>query len=307
MLEAYKGVSFQPWLRGSLEGISPEQLAPLFGFLDLLRPGVLLQVVLLARLKGGRSIDAGNVRGELKRAGFSREMLLANVRSLARLVRGLTSRRQSSEWSGYTTQTSYSEPDREAKQAFVDAAARTRHWRLVWDLGCNAGELTERFAAHAQTVVGMDADPLAIDRFYRRLESQRVSNVLPLVSSVSDGFAGLGFRGTERKSLLARGQPELVVALALVHHLTFSAGIPLTDFVEWVAGLGGDLLTEFVDREDPMAQRVLRNATRPHPDYRREVFEALLHQRFASVEQLALGCGTRTLYFCRRSSGGSAV
>ena len=44
LLQAYKGVAFQPWLRGSLEGISPEQFRSLMSARDLLRRGVLTHV-----------------------------------------------------------------------------------------------------------------------------------------------------------------------------------------------------------------------------------------------------------------------
>jgi hypothetical protein len=37
LLQAYKGVAFQPWLRGSLEGISPAECRSLLGLRDRLR------------------------------------------------------------------------------------------------------------------------------------------------------------------------------------------------------------------------------------------------------------------------------
>ena len=50
MLQAYKGVAFQPWLRGAVDGITPEEMAGLFATRDLVRGGVLAHVVLQARL-----------------------------------------------------------------------------------------------------------------------------------------------------------------------------------------------------------------------------------------------------------------
>jgi hypothetical protein len=45
MLQAYKGIDFRPWLRGSLDGIPAGSLRPLFSARDLLRPGVMMHVV----------------------------------------------------------------------------------------------------------------------------------------------------------------------------------------------------------------------------------------------------------------------
>lgn len=49
MLQAYRGVDFQPWLRSTV-GISPAQMAGLLSFRDLLRRGVPTHVWLHSRL-----------------------------------------------------------------------------------------------------------------------------------------------------------------------------------------------------------------------------------------------------------------
>jgi hypothetical protein len=57
------------------------------------------------------------------------------------------------------------------------------------------------------------------------------------------------------------------------------------------------LVVEFVDPEDPMADRLLANKPAGmHGDYRREVFEPLLEARFDVVEREQFPSGTRILY-----------
>jgi hypothetical protein len=90
LLQAYKGVPFQPWLRGSLEGIEPAQMRALLGFRDRFRRGVLTNVVLHAKLES-RYADR-EVKTDLKKAGFRAELIRANARKLRRLVERL-------EWS----------------------------------------------------------------------------------------------------------------------------------------------------------------------------------------------------------------
>ena len=51
LLQAYKGIPFRPWLRGSLDGISPTDCARVFSFRDLFRRGVPSHVALHARLE----------------------------------------------------------------------------------------------------------------------------------------------------------------------------------------------------------------------------------------------------------------
>src|SRR5919108_6471437 len=87
LLQAYKGVPFHPWLRGSLEGIEPGEMRRLLGFRDRFRRGVLSHVVLHARLEG-RYSDR-DVKGELRQAGFHAELIRANARKLRKLVERL--------------------------------------------------------------------------------------------------------------------------------------------------------------------------------------------------------------------------
>ena len=69
--------------------------------------------------------------------------------------------------------------------------------------------------------------------------------------------------------------PDLVLALALVHHLSIGANVPLAEVVDFLVSLGGELVVEFVEPHDPMAQRLLSNKPDgTHDDYRTDVFES---------------------------------
>jgi len=145
----------------------------------------------------------------------------------------------------------------------------------------------------------MDADYVAVDRLYRALKNERVRNILPLVFNVTDPSPGLGWRNLERKRLDERGRPDLVLALALIHHVVIDGNIPMGEFLGWLHALGGDLVIEFVTREDPMVVGLLRNKEDHYADYHQEVFERELAARFTILRQQPLGSGTRVMYHAR--------
>jgi ribosomal protein L11 methylase PrmA len=296
MLQAYKDVPFQPWLRGSLEGIEPRDLHALFGLRDRLRPGVLGHVTLQAGAEKRYGATTRDVRADLKRAGFNAAIIKANVSRLARLVSSLRWSRTSSTWAGYADRTSYGAEDAERKAAFVQAAAATWPRRLVWDLGGNTGRYSRIAAAHAEYVVTVDADPLAIDRLYGELQREGPANILPLVGNVADPSPGLGWRGLERLPLSGRGRPDLILCLALIHHVVISANVPLAEVVDWLASLGGELVIEFVTKDDPMVKTLLRNKDDQYTDYDQGLFEARLDLRYRVVARETIQGGTRTLY-----------
>ena len=133
-------------------------------------------------------------------------------------------------------------------------------------------------------VVAIDGDEVAVDRLYRELRSEGSERILPLALDLVDASPGLGWRGSERQRLEQRRRPDLVLALALVHHLAIGANVPLAGVVDWLADLGAALVIEFPTREDPMVARLLsRKREDAHPDYGLETFEApartSLHRR----------------------------
>jgi len=300
MLQAYRDLAPHAWLRGNIDGIPPGDCRRMMSTRDLLRRGVLTHVVLQAKAEARYGGSGRDMRAELKRAGFSTALIRANVRSLRALVDSLAWEPGRSQWSEYTTEHSYDVEDEERKVRFVASVAGTRRWPLVWDLGCNTGRFARLVADHAACVVALDADQLAVERFYRVLAAEGNRTILPLVGNLADPSPGLGWRGRERVPLADRGKPDLILCLALLHHLVISANIPLPDLLDWLAGLGADLVIEFVDRGDPMVQRLLLNKTDQYGDYDRAAFERGLAASFTIVRTEPLGSGTRFLYHASR-------
>jgi hypothetical protein len=298
LLQAYKGVAFQPLLRGQVDGIPPRQLRQLLSGRDQLRPGVLKHVTLHSAMES-RMSRAGtqNVREELEAAGYSSELNRATVRALRKLVAGLSWRPDASHWADYQQTSTYTDQERAAKGAFVEAALAGRRLGLVWDLGCNDGTYARIAARHAAGVVAVDLDDTVVDGLYRRLRGEGQTRILPLVMNLTDPSPGIGWRGRERAPFFGRARPDAVLCLALVHHLALAANVPLPEVVDWLRSLDARVVVEFVDPADPMAQRLLGNL-KPglHDAYRREAFERLLGERFEVERRLELPSGTRTLY-----------
>jgi SAM-dependent methyltransferase len=303
LLNAHKGIDFQPLLRGRLEGITPAHCRNLLSARDLFRRGVLGHVWLHSRLERRYASRSEPLAEDLRRAGFKHELILANVRKLQAVVSRLEWRPEPSAWSGYAPAESYSNDDEGRKLEFVRDIVRSRRWPLVWDLGCNDGRYARLASESADYVVAMDADHAVVNRLYSVLKAEGARTILPLVVDVADPSPGLGWRGVERRKLEARGTPTLVVCLALVHHLALSSNVPLPELVAWLASLDASLVVEFVSADDPMAQRLLaRKPAGLHGDYTRDAFEYELARAFTIERREELGAGTRTLYFACRGT-----
>ena len=299
LLQAYKDVPFQLWLRGSLDGIESEHLVRLMSARDFLRPGVFTHVFMQARMQSSLGNSQRDLKRDLRKAGFSKRLIVSNVKRIQKLIQGLKWEPVRSVWADYAVTNVYSEEERERKAAFVREVVHSRFWELTWDLGCNTGVFSRIAAENARYVVALDADQLAVERLFQALKAERIKTILPLLNNLADPSPNLGWRGLERKSLANRGKPELVLCLALIHHLVIGANIPLGEFVEWLAGLGADLVIEFITKEDAMVQTLLRNKEDNYSDYNKEYFEECLSKAFDLVRHERINSGRRILYYAK--------
>jgi SAM-dependent methyltransferase len=301
LLQAHKDLPFHALLRGSLDGIPPHDARAVFSTRrDRLRKGVLANVVLHARLEDRYAdVSGGEVKRQMRGAGFGKALLDANLRKLEKLVRGLRWRAGETAWTGYGEHNTYDDASAARKAEFVREAAARRTGGLTWDVGCNDGTYARIAAESADYVVAIDADHATVDALYRALREEGRPDILPLVVDVTDPSPGLGWRGLERAPLERRGTPDLTLCLALVHHVTITGNVPVREFVGWLASLDSALVIEFPDRSDPMVQKLLSGKPdRANPDYDKAGFEAALGERF-QVDRTEPVSETRTLYEAR--------
>lgn len=311
LLQAYKDIPFQPWLRGNIDGISPHDCSQLMSVRDLLRPGVFSHVYLQAKAQARyakfdqsgqpalhtKSSRQQDLKHDLRRAGFQTALIQSNVSRLTKLIQSLSWQRSRSTWSEYTHHLPYTDAEQAQKADFVRRVTHSRPWSMVWDLGCNTGTFSRIAAQNANTVVAMDIDALVIERFYQALKTEGESKILPLVSNVADPVPNLGWRGTERRALDRRTKPQLILSLALIHHLVIGANIPLHEFIHWLAGFKAAVVIEFITRDDPMVQTLLRHKDDHYTDYETAYFEQCLSAAFEVIERQPLVSSTRILYY----------
>ena len=290
LLTAHLGIPFQPLLRSRLEGIPAEEAVRYFRGLQRLRRGVPSHVWFAAKAERA----AAGVRPK-SRQRQGETVLLALIDSLLRLVAGLSHRPAPSPWTRYVDVHSY-DADYAKKERFVADHVAAARPALVWDLGANTGAMSRIAAQSAGMVVAVDGEHGAIELLYRNLvSSAEPQNIVPLVMDIANPSPAQGWAGRERSAFAARRRPDVVLCLALIHHLRVTANIPLALFLDWLHGLRAIVVLEFVEREDEMFQSLLAHKDERYPDYTAENFHREVAQRFDICVRLPLKGGLREL------------
>ena len=207
-------------------------------------------------------------------------------------------------WSGYVGERPhYTEDALQAKMAQVASWLAQVQAQTVLDLGCNTGEFSHLALAQARTqrVVAVDADHDCVQRVFA--DAAGSTRLHALVANLGDMHGGRGWAAAEFAGLLDRlaGQSDLVLMLALVHHLHFSEGIPLTRIAELAARLSRSyLVVELLDSNDPMVMRLAAQRRREPDGFTIEQQLAAFGSHFELLERLPLAGTRRVLALMRR-------
>jgi hypothetical protein len=299
MLTAHRGIPFQGVLRSSLDGIEPIEAARFFTGLGVFRRGVLAHVRFPALLEGCAA--SWHERGHAARSRArpqSDAMVIGLVQSMRRMVRSLDATWGRSAWSDYATTHSYDAASFENKKAFVGEVASREKPRIAWDLGANTGVFSELLAQSAAHVVSVDTDHESVERLYLRLRERGDRKILPLTMNLANPSPGQGWAGLERSSFDRRNKPDLIIALALIHHICLGNNVPIPAFLDWLARTGALLVIEYVDRGDAMVREMLSRKSEQHADYTLQAFEKELGLRYEVLRTASLKDGGRKLYLC---------
>jgi len=280
MLTAYRGIEFQPWFRGLLNGIGLDDMVHLLRTRDFLRRGVLRHVLLQWKLEKSFGDKDVTVRDRFDKSTFSKELIRTNLRNIRGLIEKLRYRPVDSEWIDYTGESSYSGSDTDSKSAFVARALGRIVPKRVVDLGCNTGVFSLIAAKHADWVAAVDIDAACIDTLYRRIHADGLTNVVPMVGDLLNPTPAMGWNLTQRRSLFDRIGCDAFLALALVHHICIGGNVPLDAFLDQLREIAPAGVIEWVDKDDAMVQQMLRNRADVFTDYRWDHFEQLLRDRF---------------------------
>jgi SAM-dependent methyltransferase len=304
-LMALRDVRCGSLLRSSLEGIPLDLGSRLLPWRTRLRPGLLFHVHLHARARRRyAAAPAGTV-------GSGRPMSQAAARALVRTLRDSVSSLHWSpsgtEWADYAGNTSYAAETTAAKRAIVAELVRAAGARTAWDLGANTGEYSRVAREAGPAVVAFDLDPAAVERNYQRVRREGETGILPLLLDLANPSPAQGWAHQERLGLEQRGPADLLLALALVHHLAIGRNVPLPHIADLLARLGQRLVVEFVPKSDSQVQRLLRHRLDVFPRYTREDFEESFGRRFRIDAVRPLPQSDRVLYLMTsgRALGGS--
>jgi len=293
-LIAYRDPRCALMLREFIDGIPVDLAARLLPGRTRLRPALLVHLHLHAgaQRRSTRAAPTAAHPTPRRMSALGQEALLDSLR---RAIEGLRWT-PGGHWTQYGIQTSYTERGAASKRKIVERMLTVSRPAVVWDMGANVGTYSTVAAGEGRSVIAFDRDAASVEHHWRQLSAEARASVLPLVMDLSNPSPALGWGLEERRSLVQRGPADVILALALVHHLAIGNNVPLDRVAAFFARLGRRAIVEFVPKEDPMSRHLLAARRDVFPDYTLDGFRAAFGRTFSIVDEAPVEDSLRTLF-----------
>ena len=307
-LMSHTDLRLQDLLQTNIDGIPLDLASALLPTKTKLQPGLLMHIHLHGRSQVSHAAD-GAVVTKGKQPQYSTKMssqaLLGLIGSLEGAVKKLKPKGQQTEWASYyVDNNNYVDVAMKHKQDLVRKYVQTSKPKKVVDVGANTGLFSMIAADEGASTLAMDIDPLAVEGLYKHLQkdgSKRQERIFPMLVDITHPEPGIGWANQERSALFDRVSADLVMGLAVVHHLAIPHNIPLEKIAEVFAKMTKKgLIVEFIPKEDSQVKILLATREDIFDNYTKDGFEAAFGQFFKIKQVEPIKKSKRFLYLMEK-------
>ena len=297
-LMSYKDVRLNGLLKNYIDGIPLDLAYKILPRKTLFKLGLLMHIHLHAMAQ--KKYDSNKVRvSELNRK-FSKESFLRLLLSLRETVEKVSWDPKGTEWGNYyetgVHSSRYSEHKKELVASFLSVAKP----RTLWDLGANTGIYSRIASDNNISVIAFDIDPACVENSYRQVKDKKEQNLLPLLLDLTNPSPPLGWANGERKSVGERANADIIMGLALIHHLAISNNLPFAKIAQYFSQLSDWIIIEFVPKEDDKVQIMLKNRKDIFQQYSISDFEMAFQKYYTIVQKQQIENSKRTLFLMKK-------
>jgi ribosomal protein L11 methylase PrmA len=199
-------------------------------------------------------------------------------------------------WSEYYEEANQREDYITQKKQIINDWISRQELKTAIDVGANEGAFSQLLAEKNIYTISADFDHYSINKLYNELKRTGNRNIHPLVMDVSNPSPAIGVNNEERTSFLQRTETDMVMALALIHHLCIGKNIPFEDIVKTFRKLGKALIIEFVPKEDEKVRQMLQQKKDIYDWYTEEAFLSAFSGAYKIIDSKEIGTSKRVLY-----------
>ena len=280
-------------LRGMPLSFVSKQL-PLKSWVNLT---TLLHIHLHSKYSGNNKTDGGKSK-------INKGFTLEKIKSLQKMIFNSVSKwnkpyQYKSHWS------TYYENDIESPEYLKDKEATIRKWleiiKSVIDLGANTGKFSFIAAEYAEKVISLEGDEKCVNEIEEQINLGKLDNIYTLLGNVAEPSPALGSLNIETDSIYIRANTDLVLGLAIVHHLYISNRLNFNQITLIFAKFSSKyLIVEFIPVIDNKVQLLIKDKIINLMNYNEAHFINALSCWYTIKESISLKDSERRLFLLEK-------
>lgn len=259
-------------------------------------------ISLIGHLKSYKFSNKTYTERGIKIGNFGERQFRAIIENLYGLVASLAIPDKKSEWSDYYRETNYSKKSSDYKLNFVNREIKRLNPQTIWDFGANSGNYSSDGTGNISNIMQFDNDIQAVEKAFNEAKKKNLSNTQALYMDLFNPSPPLGWMSRERMSLIERGPADLVLALALIHHLAVGNNINFFQMADFFSKTGKNLIIEFIPKDDSNFQKIMGVREDVFKNYTQDNFEAAFLKYYHLVEKSKITGSKRWLYVYKRKN-----
>ncbi len=171
--------------------------------------------------------------------------------------------------------------------------------KSVLDLGANTGKFSKIASNYTERVIALENDEKCVEEIENYVLTNKIENIFTLVGDLTESSPDFGLLNEEHESIFKRANSELVMALALVHHLAIPKQLPFQFISQLLFNFTSKfVIIEFIDQLDRKVIQLLKDNPRYYPT--QNEFEIIIQVDFKIITQKSLELSKRTLYLLEK-------
>ena len=239
-----------------------------------------------------------------RKAGFSVEKLKSLIDMMQSNLQNWSKPYQfEKHWSEYYSKNIDSENYLAHKEQVITKWLKQIQPTTVLDLGANTGKFSMLAAQYAQKVIALESDDICVDIIEQQIQASKQKGIHAIVIELAEVASNLGALNKEFSSIYTRAKSQMVMGLAIVHHLHITSQLSLAQIAELFAMFSTQyLIVEFIPITDNKVQFLIKDKTINLMDYDEIQFHKALSNWFTIQESIGLKETDRTLYLLEKKN-----
>ncbi len=245
-----------------------------------------------------------NRQKQNKSRGFSVDKLKALTAMILSGVNGWKTAFQfERHWSTYYENDIEANLYLENKERIIKEWLQKTQPSLVLDLGADTGKFSFIAKEYAYRVIAIESDDICVDIIEKEILHNNIKYIDVLTTDLADATPDFGVLNKEFASIYNRAGAQMVMALAIIHHLHISDQLSFNQIAEIFSKLSRDnLIVEFIPIDDSKVQLLTKEKTKNFIDYTEANFIRALSKYFHNIDSYRIEDSGRKLFLMEKRS-----